>query len=63
MSGDGRITTKEVDYLEQDEPIRNQNFVCLSFISPEEVLINKERYFFEKYVSEFTTKTSEMLST
>lgn len=63
MSGDGRVTTKEVDYLEQDEPIRNQNFVCLSFISPEEVLINKERYFFEKYVSEFTTKTSEMLST
>ena len=63
MSSDSRVTTKEVDYLEQDEPIRNQNFVCLSFISPEEVLVNKDRYYFEKYITEFTSKTNEMLTT
>lgn len=63
MSQPNRISTKEVDYLEQDEPIRNQNFVCLSFISPEEVLVNKDRYYFEKYISDFTTKTSEFLNT
>lgn len=53
------ITTKEVDYLEQDESIRNQNYVCLSFISPEDVLKKKEHFFFEKYVSAFVKKNQE----
>lgn len=25
------------DYLEEDEPIKGQNFVCLSFLSPENI--------------------------
>lgn len=53
------ITTKEADYLEQDESIRNQNYVCLSFISPEDVLKKKEHFFFEKYVSAFVKKNQE----
>ena len=57
------IPTKEVDYLEQDDPIRNQNFVCLSFISPEEVLKKKELFYFEKYLDEFSKKSSELLNT
>ena len=27
--------TKKVDFLKEDEPIHNQNWVCLSFLSPE----------------------------
>lgn len=56
------IPTKEKDYLEQDDPIRNQNFVCLSFLSPEDILKKKELFMFEKYVSEFSKKSNELLS-
>ena len=27
--------SKEIDYLTEDEPIQNQLFVCMSFLSPE----------------------------
>ena len=37
-------SVKEVDYLDEDKPIRGQNFVLLSFLSPEDVLVNKEAY-------------------
>jgi hypothetical protein len=57
------VSTKEVDYLEQDEPIRNQSFVCLSFISPEEILKNKEAFFFEKYTETYAKKNVEFLDT
>lgn len=57
------IPTKEVDYLEQDEPIRNQNFVCLSFISPEEVLKKKELYFFQEYTKMYSKKNLELVNT
>ena len=29
------------DFLESDDQIRGQNYVCLSFVSPENVLKNK----------------------
>ena len=29
--------TKYVDYLNEDKPIPNQNYVCLSFLSPEKI--------------------------
>tara|TARA_Y100000389_G_C17389712_1_gene479154 strand:+ start:208 stop:1032 length:825 start_codon:yes stop_codon:yes gene_type:complete len=57
------ISTKEADYLEQDEPIRNQNFVCLSFISPEEILKKKEVFFFEKYTEAYAKKNVEFVDT
>jgi len=57
------ISTKEVDYLEQDEPLRNQNFVCLSFISPEDILKKKEAYFFEEYTKAYAKKNQEYVNT
>ena len=36
----------EQDFLESDKQIRGQNYVCLSFISPENVLKNKEIFKF-----------------
>lgn len=47
------VSTKEIDYLDEDKPIRGQNYVCLSFISPEDVIRNKEVYYLEKYVHKF----------
>lgn len=44
------VSTKEVDYLEEDSTLRGQNYVCLSFLSPEDVLANKETWIFERYM-------------
>lgn len=44
------VSTKEVDYLDEDQPLRGQNYVCLSFISPEDILANKEVWIFERYM-------------
>ena len=55
------ISTTEKDYLEQDDKIRGQNYVCLSFISPEDTLKKKEHFFFEKFIETFSTQANEMM--
>ncbi len=44
--------TEEVkeDFLEVDSKIPGQNFVCLSFVSPEKVVKQKEFYFLTKFL-------------
>lgn len=37
------------DFLEVDPEIPGQKFVCLSFVSPEEILKNKDVYFISEY--------------
>jgi hypothetical protein len=41
---------KYVDALDVDKPIAGQNFVCMSFISPEKILKQKEVFFFEEFL-------------
>ena len=41
-----------VDYLEVDNPIPGQHYVCISFVSPESVLKDKELFMFSKFVSQ-----------
>lgn len=57
---DNLISVKQKDYLEEDKPIRGQNFVCLSFISPENVIDNKNVYFFNEFIKDFSTKLNEL---
>ena len=33
---------KYVDLLDEDKPIANQKFVCISFVSPEKIIEKKE---------------------
>lgn len=40
----------EEDFLESDPQIRGQNYCCLSFVSPEEVLNNKNVFFVHKFL-------------
>jgi len=47
------VSTKEHDYLDEDKQIRGQNYVLLSFISPEDVIVNKEAYYFSKFLIQF----------
>jgi hypothetical protein len=42
--------SKYVDLLEEDKPIAQQKFVCVSFISPETILKRKEEFLFEQFV-------------
>jgi hypothetical protein len=56
------VPVSEMDYLDEDKPIRNQNFVCLSFISPEDVILDKEVVFFSKYISAFSNEMNTLLS-
>ena len=43
---------KEV-YLEADKEIPGQHYVCLSFISPNDVLKNKDVYFFSEFLKDY----------
>lgn len=54
-------SVKEVDYLDEDKPIRGQNFVLLSFLSPEDVLVNKEAYMFSKFIEKFSNDMTTLL--
>ncbi len=43
------------DYLEVDDPIPGQNFVCLSFVTPEKVLKKKEVFKTSKFLEHIFT--------
>jgi hypothetical protein len=46
----GKENPKYVDLLEEDKPIAGQKFVCMSFCSPENVLKQKQIFFFEEFL-------------
>lgn len=48
------------DFLEQDKSIRGQNYACLSFISPEDVIIKKEAFQFQHYMQNFTNDLDQL---
>jgi hypothetical protein len=56
------VPTKTEDYLDQDPAIRGQRYCCLSFISPEEVIKNKEVYFVEKFLKSYSTEMNELFT-
>jgi hypothetical protein len=56
------VHVKDADFLEEDQPIRGQNFACISFISPEDVIRNKNTYFFNKYLTDFQTRMSDLMT-
>lgn len=55
---DGKPNPKYVDLLEEDKPIAGQKFVCVSFVSPENVLKQKEIFFFEEFVKNWELNKS-----
>jgi len=48
------VSTKVVDYLDEDPSIKNQNYCLLSFISPDEILKNKESYYIKYFLKSFS---------
>lgn len=55
------IPTSEKDFLENDPPIRGQNFVCLSFLHPDQLLKRKEVFFFSEYTKAFVEDAKQLL--
>lgn len=50
MAANDLVPVKQVDMLDQDPELRGQKFACVSFLSPEDVLKNKEVFFFSKFM-------------
>jgi len=51
----------EEDYLDVDKPLPGQNYYCISFVSPEKVLEQKEKFMFYHYERAINKKLSTML--
>ena len=54
----GNENPKYADLLEEDKPIAGQKFVCLSFVSPEHIIKQKEQFLFEQFVKQWDYKKS-----
>lgn len=54
---------EHIDLLDEDKAIAEQKFACLSFVSPEKILKDKELYFFGKFVEQYNfVKHAELLT-
>jgi hypothetical protein len=64
MSATIESTTNELkeDFLEVDQKIPGQNYVCLSFVSPEKILKNKEVFFVKKFLHHLLTNKEQAVS-
>ena len=51
----------EEDYLDVDKPISGQNFYCVSFVSPDKILEQKNTFMFYHYEKAVNKKISTML--
>ncbi len=50
---DGDENPKYVDLLTEDKPISGQKFSCMSFVSPENILIQKNEFYFTEFLKHF----------
>lgn len=53
MNPDGSENPKYVDVLDEDKPVSGQKFVCVSFISPENILKQKNLFLFQQFLKHF----------
>ena len=58
QNSDGSANPKYVDLLEEDKPISGQKFVCVSFVSPENILKQKNHFFFQEFLKHYDFKKS-----
>ena len=53
LNKNGTPNAKYVDLLEEDKPIAGQKFVCVSFVSPERILKQKEIFYFQEFLKKW----------
>ena len=54
----GKTNPKYVDLLEEDKNIAGQKFTCISFVSPENILKQKQMFYFEEFVKKWELNKS-----
>ena len=52
-NSDGSLNKQYVDLLEEDKAISGQKFVCVSFVSPETILKQKNHFFFQEFLKHY----------
>jgi hypothetical protein len=55
---DGSSNKNYVDMLEEDKPIAGQKFACVSFVSPEQIIKNREMYNFQSFLKQWDMNKS-----
>ncbi len=55
---DGSKNPKYIDLLDEDKPIAGQKFACISFISPDKIIRQKDMFFFEEFLKQFDLNKS-----
>lgn len=50
---DGSKNPKYIDLCDEDPVIPSQKFVCLSFVSPEKIIKQREHFLFEKFIQQW----------
>ena len=58
VNSDGTPNKKYVDLLDEDKPLSGQKFVCVSFVSPENILKQKNMFYFENFLKHFDFEKS-----
>ena len=53
FTDDGKENPKYIDLCDEDPSISGQKFVCVSFISPENILKKREHFLFEEFVKQW----------
>jgi hypothetical protein len=54
----GQINPKYIDLCDEDPPIAGQKFACLSFVSPERLVKQREMFMFEEFLKQWDFKKS-----
>ena len=54
----GKPNPKYIDLLEEDKAIAGQKFVCMSFVSPENILKKKDLFIFEEFLKKWELNKS-----
>ena len=49
-------------YLDQDPELRGQKYYCVSFISPEDVLMEKEVFIMNRFLEKFSIDMKDMFN-
>ena len=49
----GETNPKYVDLCDEDHAIAGQKFACMSFVSPEKILMKREVYLFNQFIKQW----------
>jgi hypothetical protein len=58
LNADGSANKKYVDMLEEDKAVAGQKFACVSFVSPEHIIKQRELYNFQQFLKQWDMNKS-----